>query len=100
MSWQRALALSALPGDSAKTVEVAGQTLALFRAGKEVYALQNACIHRGGPLGEGHVEEGLVTCPWHAWQFELKSGKCTTLEGAKQKVFKTKIEKDEIWVDI
>jgi nitrite reductase/ring-hydroxylating ferredoxin subunit len=47
----------------------------LYRQGGTVYALENACVHAGGPLGEGTVENGVVTCPWHGSQFELTDGR-------------------------
>jgi nitrite reductase/ring-hydroxylating ferredoxin subunit/uncharacterized membrane protein len=46
----------------------------LFREGGEIYALANRCTHRGGPLHEGEVGEGRVTCPWHGSQFDLRTG--------------------------
>ena len=100
MNWQRALAVSELAKGCGKAVEVAGQSIALFNADGKIHALQNYCLHRGGPLGEGHLEGTQVTCPWHAWQFDVKTGECDTMKGAKQKTFKTKIEKDQIFVDI
>ena len=98
--WQRAMAISELPKDSGKSVELAGQSIALFSVDGKVHAVQNHCLHRGGPRGEGYLEGSQVTCPWHAWQFDVKTGECDTMKGAKLKTFKTKIEKNEIWVEI
>jgi nitrite reductase (NADH) small subunit len=38
------------------------------------YALDNECVHNGGPLGEGVVFDGKIVCPWHAWAYDLKTG--------------------------
>jgi nitrite reductase/ring-hydroxylating ferredoxin subunit len=100
VSWHRALAVAELAKDSARAVEIEGCSIAVLNSGGRVYALENRCLHRGGPLGEGHVEDGLVTCPWHAWQFEVKSGKCRTMEGAKQRTFKAKVEKGDVWIEL
>ena len=100
MTWHRALAVSDLPKGSGKPVEIAGIQVALFNVDGKICAIQNQCLHRGGPLGEGYLEGSEVTCPWHAWQFNVQTGECTTMPGAKQKTFKTKIEKDQIYIDI
>ena len=61
---QRAL-IVALPG---------GERIAVFRDGNEIGALSNLCAHQNGPIGEGCIVDGLVTCPWHGYQYQLKDG--------------------------
>ncbi|MEZ5921646.1 MAG: ferric reductase-like transmembrane domain-containing protein [Parvularculaceae bacterium] len=51
-----------------------GDRVAVFRRGDKLYALDNACQHQNGPLGEGCLKDGLVTCPWHGWQYRLEDG--------------------------
>jgi nitrite reductase/ring-hydroxylating ferredoxin subunit len=58
-----------------------GKDIVLFKLNGNVFALDNACPHMGGPLGEGEVEDGVVTCPWHGWQFEIKTGECINMPG-------------------
>lgn len=55
-----------------------GEEIALFHNQGGFYALNNSCPHQGGPLVAGDVEKGVVTCPWHGWQFSLKTGDCIT----------------------
>ncbi|WP_419253838.1 Rieske 2Fe-2S domain-containing protein [Caulobacter sp. ErkDOM-YI] len=60
----------------AKIVAVAdGERIAVFRDGENLYAVSNLCAHQGGPLGEGRVLDGCVTCPWHGFQFRLTDGR-------------------------
>ena len=61
------------PGDM-RVVTVEGRTLALCNIDGTVYAVDNACPHRGGPLGEGDLEGRVVTCPWHGWQWDVTTG--------------------------
>lgn len=61
------------PGQ-AKLVVVNGRHVALFRLGEEFFALDNLCLHRGGPICEGPIVNGVVTCPWHGWSYEIKTG--------------------------
>ena len=84
----------------ARTVSANEKLLALFKSEGKVYALDNSCPHRGGPLGEGHLEGMEVTCPWHAWSFNIKTGACESMPGMKQTTFPTKVEKGEVWVEI
>ncbi len=62
-----------IPGQG-RMVSVDGRHVALFRLGDEFFALDNMCLHRGGPLCEGHIESGVVTCPWHFWSYEIRTG--------------------------
>ena len=55
-------------------VVVNGRHVALFRLGDEFYALDNMCLHRGGPLCEGPIDNDVVTCPWHGWSYEIRTG--------------------------
>lgn len=51
-----------------------GERIAVFRNQGAVTALTNACVHQGGPLGEGRILDGCVTCPWHGWQYRPDDG--------------------------
>lgn len=68
--------LADIPQEGGLRVEVNDHEIALFRVGDEVYAIDPVCPHAGGPLDQGDVDEGIVTCPWHAWEFDLCKGEC------------------------
>ena len=55
-------------------VTVNGRHVALFRLGEEFFALDNMCLHRGGPLCDGQIQNDVVTCPWHFWSYEIRTG--------------------------
>lgn len=59
---------------TAKVVQAGNKALALFNLEGTFYALDNTCTHVGGPLGEGHVQGNVVTCPWHGSRFDITSG--------------------------
>ncbi|GAB4255293.1 MAG: nitrite reductase small subunit NirD [Acidobacteriota bacterium] len=90
--------LEQIPAGDALVVTVAGRELALFRLGDEVFALENFCPHRGGPIGEGLVREGHVTCPWHEWTFDIKTGLCTLNPAARVRTFPAKVVDGSVWV--
>jgi nitrite reductase/ring-hydroxylating ferredoxin subunit len=62
-----------LPG-TGKVVEADGRSIALFNVAGTFYAIDNACTHQGGPLGEGELAGEVVTCPWHGAKFNVKTG--------------------------
>jgi nitrite reductase (NADH) small subunit len=57
-----------------KMVVVHGRHVALFRLGDEFHAIDNLCLHRGGPLCDGNIDTGVVTCPWHGWSYQIRTG--------------------------
>ena len=90
--------LAEIPEDAGKLVEADGSEIALFRNQGEVYAVHNICPHAGGPLSEGGIREGQVICPWHGWEFNLRTGACAFNPVIKVPVFKVKVEDDDVWV--
>ena len=72
--------------------------VALFNVGGEIHAYENACPHQGGPIGEGWIEDGIVTCPWHAWRFDLRSGAMTLGDFARLRRFEVRVEGDDIFI--
>lgn len=65
-----------LPPGAARRVEIYGQAIALFHAAGALHAVEDTCLHAGGPLHEGTLEGTVVTCPWHEWRFDVATGAC------------------------
>lgn len=85
---------------SGKVVEASGQTIALFNVNGEFFAIDNTCKHRGGPLGEGMLDDSTVICPWHAWEYDVTTGQCKTNPAVSQKKFNVKVEGEDILVEV
>ena len=85
------------PG-SGVVAEVNGQSVAVFNVDGTYYAIDNTCVHRGGPLGEGELEGDTVTCPWHGWQYNVKTGVSLTNPSACVKSYQVKVEGSDIKV--
>jgi nitrite reductase (NADH) small subunit len=75
LAFLRAASASKIAPGTIHEIEVGGKTIALANVAGKFHAIDNACLHQGGPLGEGELEGAVVTCPWHGWQFDLTSGK-------------------------
>ena len=87
------------PGQG-KVVEVGGRTLAVFNCDGSFYATDNTCLHRGGPLGEGSLSGTTVICPWHGWEYDVKTGACGTDASQKVQTFSVKVEGDDVLVSL
>ena len=83
-----------------RAVTVAGRTLALLREGDRFIAVADACPHMGASLADGRVEDGVVTCPWHGWRYDLGSGAGLppARPWARVPVFEVKVEGDDVLV--
>ena len=60
---------------SAYTVQTKDVQVALIRVGDQFFAAQKACAHLKEPIGQGRLEDHVVTCPWHGWQYDVRTGK-------------------------
>jgi nitrite reductase/ring-hydroxylating ferredoxin subunit len=76
--------------------EVNGKALAVFNVDGQFHVIDNTCLHRGGPLGEGELEVNVVTCPWHGWQFNVTTGACVNNPSAKVETYQVKVEGDDV----
>lgn len=63
------------PGEGRRVV-VEGREIALFNVDGTFHAVEDVCLHAGGPLHEGKLEGAVVECPWHQWRFDLATGVC------------------------
>lgn len=90
--------ISELELGSCKTVEVQGKAIALFNVGGKIYALDNTCLHQGGPLGEGRLEGEVVTCPWHVWEFNVRTGEKVGEPSLRVATYPVQVDGDDIKV--
>ena len=73
--WLAVATPSVIPDQRALIVSLPkGERVAVFRDGAKVCAVTNACRHQNGPLGEGRIVDGCITCPWHGWQYRMEDG--------------------------
>lgn len=79
---------------------VGDRSVAMFNVDGEVYALDNACRHAGGPLGEGVLENGVVTCPWHWWRYDVRTGLRLGSDSIYQPAFPAEVAEGYIYVEV
>lgn len=90
--------VSEIPPGKVKEVEVAGKKIALANVDGAFYAIDNVCLHRGGPLAEGYLEGELLECPWHGWQWNVETGECSFNPAVKVPIYEIKIEGEDILI--
>ncbi len=87
------------PGTS-QVCQIEGKFIAIFNDGGTFRAIDDMCPHAGASLGEGWLDDGCVTCPWHAWQFRLSDGAYMQNLSLKVETFPVRIQDGDIFVTI
>jgi nitrite reductase (NADH) small subunit len=100
MAYRKLALLEDLPQGSLLEVEHGRDLYVLCNVAGEVRALSGVCPHHGGPLGQGALDGSLVTCPWHAWQFDSATGKCAFNPELRIPTYAVRIEAEQILVDL
>ncbi len=88
-----------IPEDRAKVVSVGSERIAIFRYSGKISAISNVCKHQHGPLGEGRIIEGCVTCPWHGYQYFPHNGTSPPPFSEKVATYDVKVIQAEVWVN-
>ena len=87
------------PLNQAKEFPCGNKAICIANVNGEYCAMDNVCLHMGGPLGEGVVEGGKVICPWHGWAYDPKTGEAGESR-EKVDVYPVKIENGEVMIDL
>lgn len=96
-NWVEIGALSDIPMRGARCVKHGDMTIAIFRTvDDQIYALEDKCPHKNGPLSQGIVHDGCVTCPLHNWVISLSTGEAQGADEGQTLSFPVKLEADKI----
>ena len=87
-----------IPEKCATIVSLSGERVAVFRYDGKVSAISNVCQHQNGPLGEGRIIDGCVTCPWHGYQYQPESGAAPAPFKEKVPTFRVKVVEGAVFV--
>lgn len=91
---------SDLNNGEGKVVQASGKEIALFNVNGQFFAIDNSCKHKGGPLGEGLLDDHVVTCPWHGWKFDIRTGKSVVVPTISVAKYNLKIQGDKVLVEV
>jgi NAD(P)H-dependent nitrite reductase small subunit len=98
--FHRVCKASEVPDGEGKTVVVGKKLIAVFHTGETYHAIDDCCPHMGASLSGGFLEDGIVTCPWHAWRFRLNDGAWADNPRIKIGSYPVKIEDGDIYVQL
>jgi nitrite reductase (NADH) small subunit len=100
MNWIDIGALEDIPAQGARVIKTAQGCVAVFRsAGDQVYALDDRCPHKGGPLSEGIVHGTKVTCPLHNWVFDMNTGLAQGADKGQVATYPVRLQGGRILLD-
>ncbi|WP_298974171.1 nitrite reductase small subunit NirD [uncultured Roseobacter sp.] len=98
--WIDIAALDAIPQRGARVIKTGLGCVAVFRTGAdEVFALDNACPHKAGPLAEGIVHGKAVTCPLHNWVISLETGQAQGADEGQVATYPARVEAGRVLLD-
>ena len=93
--WVRAASLGEIPPGESLRVQLERLELALFNVDGTLYATGNVCPHKGGFLAQGSLDGTVVTCPLHAWKFELTNGECLHRSETRVRTYPVRVQNAE-----
>lgn len=93
-----ACSVADIPEDRARIVCLSGERVAVFKYDGRISAVSNACQHQNGPLGEGKVVDGCITCPWHGYQYQPDTGAAPPPFVEKVPTFKVRVKDGLVFV--
>ena len=96
----KAAEVADVPPGTGKCITVNGKEIALFNLAGTFHAIDNTCLHRGGPLAEGELDGAVVTCPWHGWQYDVITGVNIMDESQRVERYDVRVEGGEILIAV
>ena len=99
MAFLRAVKKDEVPAGTVRELQIDGKVFALANVDGKFYAINNTCLHRGGPLGQGVLEGKNVTCPWHGWEYDVTTGKVCANPSVGVECYAVEVRGDDIFVD-
>ena len=96
----KAAQVADVPPGAGRCVTVVGKEIALFNVDGTFHAIDNTCLHRGGPLAEGELDGTVVTCPWHGWQYDVTTGVNVTDDTEGVQRYDVRVEGGEVLVAV
>ncbi len=91
-----------IPAGEGRAFPIQGRVIGLFYVDGLYFALDDFCPHQGASLSAGHVEDGCVRCPWHAWDFHLKDGTWVENPNARFRceTFPVRVDGEDIYIKL
>jgi nitrite reductase (NADH) small subunit len=100
MAFIRLCSTSELPAQGqAAEITVGDRVICVANVNGQISAMDNVCLHRGGPLGQGLLVGNKIVCPWHGWTFDTQTGAASHDQSARVPVYSVKIAGEDVLID-
>ncbi len=99
-SWIKLIESEKIALGESRCVEFEGKSFGIFHLDTGFHVIDNICPHKGAPLHEGFVQNGVVVCPWHQWEFQVTDGKCLSIQTQGVTSYPVEIRENSIWVEV
>jgi nitrite reductase (NADH) small subunit len=100
MPFVKVATLADVPDNSVLEVSVGNDQYALCNVEGSITALSGTCLHQGGPLGQGTIEQGRLICPWHAWEYDCRTGANIDAPSTCVPVYPVKVEGGDVLIQV
>jgi nitrite reductase/ring-hydroxylating ferredoxin subunit/Fe-S cluster biogenesis protein NfuA len=98
--WVRVATFNDIPKNHVLAAKVANYNVILHRQGDNISCYHNACSHLGFPLDKGKIENGIITCSSHHFQYDLKTGECLTVPDVYLQSYEVRVKGDKVYVKV
>jgi nitrite reductase (NADH) small subunit len=88
------------PENEAREYPCGDRVICVANVEGKITAMDNVCFHRGGPLGQGVIDEGKLVCPWHGWTFDPITGEALHNRAAKVAIYPIKVENGDVLIEL
>jgi nitrite reductase/ring-hydroxylating ferredoxin subunit len=99
MAFIRVARTDEIPAGTVREFQADGKSIALANVNGTFHAIDNSCLHRGGPLGQGVLSGSTLTCPWHGWEYDVTTGKIVANPSVGVTCYKVEVKGTDIFVD-
>lgn len=90
--------VSEIPAGTVKHILVHDKPMALCNVEGSFYAINAICAHMGGPLSNGQLDGCVISCPWHGWTYDVRTGLADHPGGHSISAYEVRVDGNEIWV--
>ncbi|WP_017656013.1 NifU family protein [Fortiea contorta] len=99
-TWIKVTTVNQIPEAGILSITIAGNSLIFYRQGMNITCYHNACTHLGNSLTEGKVENSILTCPVHGFQYKLATGECLTAPDVSLQSYPLRVKQEQIFVQL
>ena len=89
-----------VPPGTVAAVKAGDEEIALAHVDGEFYATQQHCLHLKGPLGEGRIDDHVLTCPWHGWQYDVRTGENEFDRAIQLRTYPVHVSNGEVQIEL